>query len=74
MGSTHVRLRIKMVPPPPPLGLDPPTPSRPPDRPPPKQHHASRRYANLIDDRAVRSFISQTHEAYWQRLRPAPDE
>jgi hypothetical protein len=33
-------------------------------------YHASRRYANLIDDRAVRSFVSQTHEAYWQRLQP----
>lgn len=32
--------------------------------------HAARRYANLIDDRAVRCFIDKTHEAYWQRLQP----
>ncbi len=32
--------------------------------------HAARRYINLIDDRAVRSFLAKTHEAYWERLRP----
>ena len=32
--------------------------------------HAARRYANLIDDRAVRCFVEKTHEAYWQRLQP----
>lgn len=31
-------------------------------------YHASRRYINLIDDRAVRLFIKVTHEAYRQRL------
>ena len=30
--------------------------------------HAARRCANLIDDRAIRCFISKTHEAYRQRL------
>ena len=33
-------------------------------------YHAARRYINLIDDRAVRSFIAKTHEAYWRRLQP----
>lgn len=33
-------------------------------------YFAARRYINLIDDRAVRSFIAKTHEAYWQRLGP----
>ena len=32
--------------------------------------HAARRYVNLIDDRATRAFIHQTHEAYWRRLEP----
>ena len=27
-------------------------------------YHAARRYINLIDDRAVRSFIANTHDAY----------
>lgn len=31
-------------------------------------YHAARRCPNLIDDRAVRSFIELTHEAYRQRL------
>ena len=31
---------------------------------------AARRYINLIDDRAVRSFIANTHEAYFTRLGP----
>jgi hypothetical protein len=31
---------------------------------------AARRYINLIDDRAVRCFIANTHEAYFQRLGP----
>lgn len=30
--------------------------------------YAARRYANLLDDRACRSFIRQTHQAYFQRL------
>lgn len=33
-------------------------------------YHASRRYVNLIDDRAVNCFIAKTHEAYRQRLEP----
>jgi hypothetical protein len=33
-------------------------------------YHAARRYINLIDDRAVRSFISHTHDAYFQHLKP----
>jgi hypothetical protein len=33
-------------------------------------YYAARRYANLIDDRAVWCFIAKTHEAYWQRLEP----
>ncbi|MGQ9576808.1 MAG: hypothetical protein ACUVUC_16015 [Thermoguttaceae bacterium] len=33
-------------------------------------YHAARRYINLLDDRAVRSFIAKTHEAYFQRLGP----
>jgi hypothetical protein len=32
--------------------------------------HAARRYPNLIDDRATRSFIAKTHDAYWERLQP----
>lgn len=32
-------------------------------------YHAARRYANLIDDRAVRSFVAQTHAAYYQHLK-----
>ncbi len=32
--------------------------------------YAARRYINLIDDRAVRSFIANTHEAYYKRLGP----
>jgi hypothetical protein len=32
--------------------------------------YAARRYINLIDDRAVRSFIANTHEAYFKRLGP----
>jgi len=31
-------------------------------------YYASRRYVNLLDDRAVRSFIDHTHEAYHKRL------
>ena len=31
-------------------------------------YHAARRCANLIDDRAIRCFITKTHEAYRQRL------
>jgi len=31
--------------------------------------YAARRYANLIDEQAVRCFIEMTHEAYWQRLK-----
>lgn len=30
----------------------------------------SRRYINLIDDRAVAAFLNTTHDAYWQRLGP----
>ena len=33
-------------------------------------YHAARRYANLIDDRAMRTFIAKTHGAYWERLEP----
>ncbi|OHB82353.1 MAG: hypothetical protein A2V98_05845 [Planctomycetes bacterium RBG_16_64_12] len=33
-------------------------------------YYAARRYANLIDDRACRSFIERTHGAYWERLEP----
>jgi hypothetical protein len=33
-------------------------------------YYAARRYANLIDDRAARSFIAHTHDAYWNRLQP----
>ncbi len=33
-------------------------------------YHASRRYVNLIDDRAVNCFIAKTHDAYRQRLEP----
>lgn len=33
-------------------------------------YYASRRYPNLIDDRAVRCFIDKTHVAYWKRLEP----
>jgi len=33
-------------------------------------YYAARRYANLIDDRAVRCFIAKTHNAYWKRLEP----
>ena len=33
-------------------------------------YHASRRYANLIDDRAMGTFIAKTHDAYWERLEP----
>jgi hypothetical protein len=33
-------------------------------------YYAARRYANLIDDRAVRCFLSKTHQAYWDRLEP----
>ena len=32
--------------------------------------YAARRYVNLIDDRAVRSFVAKTHEAYYRRLKP----
>ena len=31
-------------------------------------YHAARRYVNLIDDRAVKSFLHKTHDAYRQRL------
>jgi len=31
-------------------------------------YHAARRYINLLDDRAVRSFLDKTHEAYRRRL------
>ena len=33
-------------------------------------YHAARRYANLLDDRAVASFIDVTHNAYYERLKP----
>jgi len=33
-------------------------------------YYAARRYANLIDDRAMRCFIAKTHGAYWKRLEP----
>jgi len=33
-------------------------------------YYASRRYANLIDDRAMRCFVAKTHDAYWRRLEP----
>ncbi|MHB8952711.1 MAG: hypothetical protein ACYC4U_06995 [Pirellulaceae bacterium] len=33
-------------------------------------YHAARRYANLLDDRAVACFIDVTHNAYYQRLKP----
>ena len=33
-------------------------------------YHAARRYANLLDDRATRSFIAHTHDVYWKRLEP----
>ncbi len=33
-------------------------------------YYAARRYINLIDDRAVRSFVQQTHQQYWTRLEP----
>jgi hypothetical protein len=33
-------------------------------------YYAARRYINLIDDRAVRSFISHTHDNYYRRLKP----
>jgi len=32
-------------------------------------YHAARRYINLIDDRAVRSFVANTHDAYYQHLK-----
>ncbi|MHC4405896.1 MAG: hypothetical protein ACYTG0_40145, partial [Planctomycetota bacterium] len=32
--------------------------------------YAARRYANLIDDRAVGCFVEKTHDAYRQRLGP----
>jgi len=32
-------------------------------------YYAARRYANLLDDRAVASFIRHTHEAYANRLK-----
>jgi hypothetical protein len=32
--------------------------------------YAARRYPNLLDDRATRCFLEQTHQAYWQRLEP----
>ncbi len=33
-------------------------------------YYAARRYVNLLDGRATRSFIAHTHEAYWKRLKP----
>jgi len=33
-------------------------------------YHAARRYVNLLDDRATKLFIAQTHEVYWKRLQP----
>jgi hypothetical protein len=33
-------------------------------------YYAARRYVNLLDDRAIRSFIAHTHDVYWQRLKP----
>lgn len=33
-------------------------------------YYAARRYINLLDERATRSFIAHTHEVYWQRLAP----
>jgi hypothetical protein len=32
--------------------------------------YASRRYPNLIDDKAMRCFVEKTHQAYWERLQP----
>lgn len=32
-------------------------------------YYAARRYVNLLDDRATRSFIAHTHEVYWKRLQ-----
>lgn len=32
-------------------------------------YYAARRYINLLDDKAVGSFISHTHDVYWQRLK-----
>ncbi len=32
-------------------------------------YYAARRYINLLDDKAVGSFISHTHEVYWQHLK-----
>jgi hypothetical protein len=32
-------------------------------------YHAARRYVNLLDDRAVATFIELTHDAYWKRLQ-----
>jgi len=33
-------------------------------------YYAARRYVNLLDERATRSFIAHTHDAYWKRLEP----
>jgi hypothetical protein len=33
-------------------------------------YYAARRYVNLLDDRATRSFLAHTHEVYWKRLQP----
>jgi len=33
-------------------------------------YHAARRYANLMDDRAIRCFLEVTHEAYFHHLGP----
>jgi hypothetical protein len=33
-------------------------------------YYAARRYVNLLDEQATRTFLAKTHEAYFQRLRP----
>ncbi|MGA2032757.1 MAG: hypothetical protein ABSG68_10900 [Thermoguttaceae bacterium] len=33
-------------------------------------YYAARRYINLLDAQATRTFIAKTHEAYFQRLKP----
>jgi hypothetical protein len=33
-------------------------------------YYAARRYINLLEEQATRTFINKTHEAYFQRLKP----
>jgi len=33
-------------------------------------YYAARRYVNLLDEQATRTFIAKTHAAYFQRLKP----